>query len=214
MSRDLTQERARVFRILHRDNLRWTLCNGLHCANAGARDPNFVPIGNADLINRRRTRYLPAPFEGTLSDYVPFYFTPFSPMMYNIKTGYSGITRRPNEDIVILVSSFSKLRQSGVETIFSDRHAYLQAACFHSEAEKLDQIDWKLLQARDFRRDPNDPGKFERYEAECLARTHVPVSALIGVACFNESAKARVDRDVAETGVNIDARILPQWYFS
>lgn len=202
-----------MFRILHRDNLRWTLCNGLHCASAGALDPGFVPIGNPDLIARRRTRQLPPPFEGELSDYVPFYFTPLSPMMYNVKTGYNGITKRANEEILILVSSFAKLKQSGVETIFSDRHAYLQAACFYSEPESLDRIDWRLLQARDFKRDPNDPGKFERYEAECLARTHVPVPALIGVACFNESAKAQIDRDVAATGVEIDTRILPRWYF-
>ena len=145
MPRDLTQARARVFRIVHRDNLCWTLRNGLHCASAGALDPGFVSIGNADLIARRRTRRLPHPFEGTLSDYVPFYFTPFSPMMYNIKTGHHGITQLPNEEILILVSSFAKLRQSGVDAIFSDRHAYLQAARFYSDPDRLDQIDWNLL---------------------------------------------------------------------
>ena len=43
---------------------------------------------------------------GTLNDYVPFYFTPFSIMMYNIKTGYGGIKHVPNEKIAILVSRF------------------------------------------------------------------------------------------------------------
>jgi hypothetical protein len=91
MSKDLNPEKALIFRITHRDNLPWILANGLHCANSGVRDPTFVPIGNRDLINRRASRTLPAPFQGTLSDYVPFYFTPFSPMLLNIKTGWGGI---------------------------------------------------------------------------------------------------------------------------
>lgn len=30
----LNQEKALIWRIIHRDNLRWILDNGLHCANA------------------------------------------------------------------------------------------------------------------------------------------------------------------------------------
>ena len=41
---------------------------------------------------------------GTLSDYVPFYFTPFSPMAYNIHTGL-GVNRINWRDIVVLVAS-------------------------------------------------------------------------------------------------------------
>ena len=87
MSKDLNPERARIFRVTHAANLRWVLTNGLHCANSKVRDPAFVPIGNPDLIDKRTHRQLPAPHKGALSDYVPFYFTPWSPMMLNIKTG-------------------------------------------------------------------------------------------------------------------------------
>ncbi len=148
-----------------------------------------------------------------LSDYVPFYFTPFSPMMYNIKTGYNGITKRTNEEIVILVTSFRKLRSSGVDAIFSDRHAYLNAAKFYDCEDDLDKLDWTLWQNRDFKRDANNPAKFERYEAECLSPQHVPVEALLGVACYNESANARALDDAAAVGSQVDVRVLPQWYF-
>jgi hypothetical protein len=170
MPRDLNPEKARIFRITHRSNVRWILENGLHCANAGRTDPNFVTIGNPELIAKRKQRVLPAPFGGRLSDYVPFYFTPSSPMMYNIKTGWGGITQRPNEDIVILVSSLWNLLKDDVTFVFSDRHAYLAAAQFYDDPARSDQIDWDILQRRDFRRDPNDPGKVERYEAELLVR--------------------------------------------
>ena len=109
MSKDLNPDKALIFRITHRDNVPWILDNGLHSRNSGAVDPNFVQIGNPELIDKRQNREVPIPPSGTLSDYVPFYFTPFSPMMYNIKTGYGGIRTRRNDEIVIVVTSLPQL---------------------------------------------------------------------------------------------------------
>jgi hypothetical protein len=213
MSKDLTPGKARIFRITHRSNLRWILENGLHCANSERSDPNFVQIGNAELIQRRRHRELPKPFGGFLSDYVPFYFTPFSPMMYNIYTGYAGITKRRNEDIIILASSIHKLRELAVPFVFSDRHACLEAATFSSNIDDLNRLDWDILQRRDFRNDPDDPAKLERYQAEALVQQHVPVEALLGVACYNEVALATINEDMAAMGVTVNVAILAGWYF-
>jgi hypothetical protein len=213
MSKDLTPEKARIFRITHAANLRWILANGMHCANSATSDPNFVPIGNAELIGKRRTRALPPPHQGVLSDYVPFYFTPYSPMMYNIHTGWGGIQRQENEDVIILVSSLGKLREASAEFVFSDRHAYLSAAQFYRHERNLGAIDWDILQRRDFRRDPENPEKVERYQAEALVIQHVPVNALLGVACYNSQAKKRIDGDVAKTGVQIRTVIQAAWYF-
>ena len=100
----LNPDEARIFRIMHRDNLAWIMDHGLHASNGQIRDPNFRNIGNLDLIGKRSGRVVTVGPGGTLSDYVPFYFTPFSIMMYNIHTGYN-VPRVPNEEIVILVSS-------------------------------------------------------------------------------------------------------------
>lgn len=54
----------------------------------GRRDRAFVTIGNPDIISRRDRRLVPVEPGGSLSDYIPFYFTPFSPMAFNIKTGH------------------------------------------------------------------------------------------------------------------------------
>lgn len=213
LSKDLNPEKARIFRITHRANLRWILQNGLHCANSNKSDPNFVPIGNPDLINKRTHHPISPPGQGVLGDHVPFYFTPFSPMMLNIHTGWGGIKKQANEDVIILVSSIGKLQEQQAPFIFSDRHAYLAAAEFFDDPAYLDRIDWDILQRRDFKRDPNDPGKFERYEAEALVRGHVPVAALLGVACFNNVAHTRIVEDMKKTGVAIKAVVTPDWYF-
>lgn len=156
MSTQLTPEKALIFRITHRRNLASILDNGLHCANSNILDRNFVTIGNTDLIEKRSEREIDAGPGGTISDYVSFYFTPFSPMMLNIKTGYNGITQHPNSDIVILVSSLPTLETNGIPYVFSDRHAKLEAAIFYSDRRHLNAVDWAILKARDFRRDNND----------------------------------------------------------
>jgi hypothetical protein len=176
-------------------------------------DPTFVNIGNPDLISKRNGRVVPLPPGGTLSDYVPFYFTPRSPMLLNIKTGYHGITQRPNEDIIILVSSLHKLHASGLAFLFTDRHAYPPTAQFFDDLARLDMIDWAILQRSDFKRDNDDLGKVERYQAEALVHAHVPVTQLVGIACCSEAVATALRVQIAAAGVDLKVAATPGWYF-
>lgn len=209
----LTQEKALIFRITHIDNVPWLLSNGLHCKNAEKLDPDFVNIGKQELIIERSSRTVPIAPWGTLSDYIPFYFTPFSMMMYNIKTGYRGIRRRENAEVVILVSSLRGLAEKGVAAIYTDRHAYLRAANFFSSLDDLDKIDWPLLRRRDFRHDVDDPEKTERYQAEALVYNHMPVECLAGVVCHGEAQRRAIERGREEAGVGLEVIARPSWYF-
>lgn len=158
---------------------------------------------------------MPIPPGGTLENYVAFYFTPFSPMLFNIKTGFGGITRRENEDIAILVSSLSHLEKSGVPYVFTDRHAYLRTAEFFSDPTQLSKVDYRLLRERDFARDADDPGKIERYQAEALAYRCVPIEALIGVACYTSQIEQRINALAEELGVTVsNLAVRPEMYFS
>ncbi|MBE0430004.1 MAG: DUF4433 domain-containing protein [Thermoleophilia bacterium] len=107
---DLTPERALIFRITHISNVVWILEHGLYCPSSDKRDPNFQPIGSPDLIEKRARRIVPVSPDGTLADYVPFYFTPCSPMLFNILTGHNDIVKRSPSAIVVMVSSLTKLR--------------------------------------------------------------------------------------------------------
>lgn len=209
----LRPDKAYIFRITHRDNLPWIVGNGLHCANSHLRHPAFIPIGNAELIDKRSTKAVPAPPGGTLSDYVPFYFTPRSPMLLNIKTGYNGIRQRKNDEIIILVTALPHLLKVNVPFLFSDRHAYLAAARFTNDLTKLSAVDWAILQASDFKRDNNDLGKMERYQAEALVHRHVPFEALLAVGCFNDAAKGAVNEMLDGSPLANKALSRPDWYF-
>jgi hypothetical protein len=96
----LNPERALIFWIIHRTNLPWVLQHGLHCGNSAKRSDRWVSIGNQELINKRALWPVGVAPGGVLNDYVPFYFTPFSPMMLNIKTGWNGVLKHPPQDIL------------------------------------------------------------------------------------------------------------------
>lgn len=214
MSVNLNPEKALIFRIVHVANVPWILEHGgLFCRTAPAQDPNYVNIGNAELIDKRARRQVPIPPGGTLSDYVPFYFTPFSIMMLNIKTGYGGITRRENRDIVIFVSSIHRLRELGLPFVFTNQHAYPVDTEFFSDPKDLQRIDWPLLQSRNFKTDDADPGKQVRYQAEALVHRQVPLAALTGIGCQNATVKQHLDSLLALHGQQITVKTTAAWYF-
>ncbi|PKO16005.1 DUF4433 domain-containing protein [candidate division BRC1 bacterium HGW-BRC1-1] len=213
MSKSINPEKALIFRIVHLRNVEWIFQHGLYCRNSETHDPNYVNIGNIDLIDKRAKRLVPIPPGGTLSDYVPFYFTPFSIMMYNIKTGYGGITKRENCDIVIFVSSIQRLRELGLPFLFTNQHAYLVDTEFMGRDGDLGAIDWALLQNRDFETDYHDPGKQARYQAEALVHNHVPLEALLGIGCHDDKAREELEMLVRASCKELTVKVTPGWYF-
>jgi|GEM_PF-5036034 len=67
----LNSEKALIWRITHKDNIFEILDNGLYCANSPIQIPGYIPIGNIELIEKRKSRIVLVPPGGTLSDYIP-----------------------------------------------------------------------------------------------------------------------------------------------
>ncbi|MDS7928258.1 DUF4433 domain-containing protein [Acinetobacter sp. V102_4] len=167
-------------------------------------------MGSPELIEKRRQHPVPVGIKGVLSDYIPFYFTPFPPMLLNIKSGRGGVRQRTNDEIVILVASLYQLQQQQVPFVFTNSHAYYQWSEFYTD---LDKIDWSILQTRDFQRDMDDPAKFERYQAEALIHQHCPTKALIRVICYTKEGKVQIEQWLQQANVNIPAHVRQGVYF-
>jgi hypothetical protein len=208
----LNPDRARIFRITHRENVPWILDHGLHAPNGRVLDPNFRNIGNLDLIDKRAHRVVRVGPGGTLSDYVPFYFTPFSIMMFNIHTGYN-VRQVPNEEIVILVSSLHRVAELGIPFVFTDQHAYPLMASYFTDLKDLDNVDWDLLNRRDFQHDPDDPGKKERYQAEALVWKHLPIEALLGICSYTSVVDEGIQAELAKRKLKMQTVVQRSWYF-
>jgi hypothetical protein len=204
---------ARIFRITHIDNVTWLLEHGLHCKNSDEQDPGFVSIGSVELIKKRVHREVECGPGGTLADYVPFYFTPYSIMMYKISTGHGGVIHHPNKDIVVLTSSIHRLVKEDIPFVFYDGHAYMEESTCYTSVDDLEEIDWPLLRSRNFSNDPDDPGKKGRYQAEALVHEYMPATALQGIGCYNSDAARKVDAMVKSHGLTVPVKVIPGWYF-
>ena len=209
----LSPERALIFRITHRANVPWLLRYGVHCRRSPAADGAFVPIGNQSVIDWRETREVDHRLGGTLADYVPFYFTPFSPMLLNIVTGYN-VRQRQKSELVVLVSSLLTLEKLGVAFLFTDRNAYFPWARYSNQLGDLEEfVPWDLLRARDFGRDLERPDKLERYMAEALVRQSLPVEALEGIATYDEATASPIKQDLEDIGMELPVVVRAGWFF-
>lgn len=209
----LSAEKALIFRIVHRDNLPWVLRNGLHCRNSEVKDPTFKTIGNPEIIDKRDGYPVAHGPGGTLSDYVPFYFTPASPMLLNIITGWRGLRQLKPEEIVVLISSLHEMERLQIPYLFTDRHALLAMAQFYSDRADLGVIDWPRLQARDFKYDPEEPDKVDRYQAEALIYRGLPPIGLLGIACYSEQIAKAVAQQAEEAAVEAKIVVRSEWFF-
>ncbi len=208
----LSVENGLLFRITHRDNVPWILRNGLVCRTDPRHDSAFISIGSEGLIDKRARHSVPITPGGCLSDYVPFYFTPFSPMAYNIHTGRQ-VPKRSNEEIVILMTSVARIAEQGARFVFTDRHAYLRSARYSNDPADLAMVDFPLLRTRNFQRSTEDPERVERYQAELLVRDSLALTAIITIGCYNDSAKRKIDDAAARFDIPIRTSVRPGWYF-
>lgn len=84
---------------------------------------------------------------------------------------------------------------------------------FYTELSDLGKIDWPILQQRDFKKDLDDPAKFERYQAEALIHQHCPISGLLGIVCYTEPLKVQIEQQVNDRGLNLAVHAKTRWYF-
>lgn len=202
-----------IFRITHHRNLPWILDHGIHCRTSPGEDPNYINIGNRDLIDHRAHRAVPCAPHGFLNDYVPFYFWPHSMMLFQIhKGGVDGVTVR-QEEIIYIVSSIERLTELEIPFIFTNGHAYPRNTNYFTDAADLTELDWDTIRSKDFKKRLDDLDRSRRYQAECLVHQHVPVEALLGIACKDATRLNYVQRELDARNLQTQAATRPAWYF-
>jgi ssDNA thymidine ADP-ribosyltransferase, DarT len=201
----LTLEKAYLFRITHSDNLPFILREGMACRHCLPQDPNFVNIGAGDIIEKRDNKRVDIAPQGRLSDYVPFYFAPRSPMLYSI--------RHQQDDIVYIVTRASMIEAANLSFVFTDGHALQAFSQFFNDLKDLDAIDWPLMQSEFWRNTEEDNDRRRRRMAEFLVWNSVPPEC-IGMICTKTEAKAEaVKQMVAHAKMTIPVACRENWYY-
>jgi hypothetical protein len=195
-----------VFRIIHVNNLAYILKHGIYCRNSHQVDPNYVNIGNTEIISRRDT--VEAITGGVVNDYVPFYFGMRSPMLYNIATGYK-VPKLPQADIIYICCTVDSLVQLPV-WCFTDGNAAVKVTTFETDISKIDDLDWVSIYAQQWKNGTNnDSDRTRKKHAEFLVREHVPKHNICKVIVLNEAVRQRVEIVIAGSRLNIPVEVNP-----
>lgn len=207
--------KLRVYRIVPIANLQHNLEHGLHCKNAGIADPNYVGIGHGDIIDRRNGMVVKCYPETVVNDYVPFYFSIRTPMLYNIVTGY-GVNRVPQEDIIYLCCWVRDLATTDFQWCYTNGNAAQKITKFFRDLKNIEtKVDWHSVWTTNFR-DNNADGDEDRKRkkhAEFLVKDHVPRDLITDIVVLNNRAKERVEAILQALNLPIKVHVNPQSKF-
>jgi hypothetical protein len=205
-------EKIWLFRIDPISNLRIILQEGLYCKSSGKRTMNFISLGSQEIIKRRDSVPVEC-FKGTvINDYVPFYFSVRTPMLYNIITGH-GVPAKSQEDIIYICFKLSDLATKAFQWCYTDGNAAVAISKFYTTLEDINSnIDWHSIQTEDFRDDNSDgdEDRIRKKHSEFLVKEHVPAEFIRRIVVLNENKAKEVEEILDDLNIQIEVLINPQ----
>ena len=203
----------KIFHITHVQNLDSIVTKGgLLCDRESGTVP-AVGIAHAHIKARRARRPVSLAPGGNLSDYVPFYFAPRSPMLYSIHGGFVEGYRGEQADVVHLVSSVERVRVVGLRFVFTDGHADMEISGFFADLEKLDRIDWSIMSETYWHDTDEDGDRKRRRQAEFLVHDFFPLALVEEVGVIRRSVAHRVEQALASAGQVPTISVRRDWYY-
>ncbi len=203
-----------VFRIVSIQNLENDLSHGLFSKRKAPTNKNRIVIGNEEIINERDIRQVKC-YPGTVvNDYVPFYFSVRTPMLYNIVTGM-GVPKRDQKEIVYICCQLTDLSTNKHQWCFTDGNAAKKISKFYNDLNQLDRVDWRSISTTDFKTDnaDGDEDRIRKKHAEFLVKDKVPVSKIHGIAVLNNSVKTEVEKIIVKCNLAIEVKVKSNFYF-
>jgi len=204
-----------LYHFTHIDHLASIVQSGLR-SDTNAQQQGLITheAGNHGIKAQRRAMPVPIPPGGVVSDYVPFYFAPRSPMLFVISKGSVPTYTRPQNELVYVCSRPSRLIELGTQPIFTRRNASLVNAEFFTDpAELATKIDWELMNATMWTNTSEDGDRKARRAAECLVHDRVPPEAIVGIATQSDERMSDVQAILANLGVPLQVVSQPAWYY-
>ncbi len=162
-----------------------------------------------------RSAWCPAARGGTLLDYVPFYFGPRSPMLYQLETGWVPGYSEGHLPMVYLVASAHDIAAAGIGFVFFDGHALTEMSLGFDTLDDLPRVDWSAVHARRWAGPGIDPDLQRRKQAEFLVHREMPWTAIRGLIVLDDGMKRRIEALLArhDPSTHRPIEIRPAWYY-
>lgn len=195
----------------HIENIPHILENGITHRASINMNPDYVPIGDGTLIEKRDTFKL---FNGkSLGDYLPFYFGVRMPMLYVIQNGFNGVASVKPSNIVYCVVSIKSVISEGLDFVFTDGHAVDGLTTFYNsdDIEKIDKIVDSNAAFSKYWRSETDLDLKRKKESEFLILGDVSPASIVGFITYSEQTKDIISHMEGFGSKKIYVR--PNYYF-
>jgi hypothetical protein len=204
-----------IYHITHLKNLKPILESGCLLCDSEIRARNIETQGIAyeEIKKRRSRRPVPTCKQGFLSDYVPFYFAPRSPMLYAIHRGTVGNYQGGQSSIIHLVSKLESVNGKGLPFTFTNGHAEMSPTEFYENLDDLDKIDWGLMKTKFWFDTKNDINRKWRRQAEFLVYNNFPIELILEIGVISEEMKTEVEGILRFFEKEIKVEVASDWYY-
>jgi len=203
-----------IIHMTHIGNLDAILASGALAATARlqAAGTRFTNIAYTSIQEQRAAKRVPCGPGGCLHDYVPFYFTNRSPMLYTINRGNVPCDGGQNA-LVHLVSTAQKVVTAGLGYAFSDGHGIMAYSSFYDDLARLEEIDWEVIGSRQWADTVEDGDRKRRKQAEFLVRDTFPIRLLSGIVVPTPQRRDEVETLLARHGFELKVVDKSAWYY-
>jgi hypothetical protein len=172
----------------------------------------FTNIAYSTIQAQRAAKRVPCGPRGSLHDYVPFYFTKRSPMLYTINRGNVPCDGGQGA-LVHLVSTAQRVAAAGLGFAFSDGHGIMAYSSFYDDLEHLGEVDWDVIASRMWNDTVEDGDRKRRKQAEFLVRNEFPTHLIRRIVVRTPQRKEQVEEIVDRYGLGIPVIADMSWYY-
>ncbi|KAF3978439.1 MAG: DUF4433 domain-containing protein [Methylococcales symbiont of Iophon sp. n. MRB-2018] len=199
-----------IYHFTHIDNLSGLINTGaILCKNEMTKD-NVVYKSSAfnSVQEQRQTHPVPVSPNGTIHDYVPFYFNSLSPMLYIIKD--RNIDGVEMQDLVFFKSTAQTVENSSCKFVFTDGHGIMMLSEYYNDLASLDKIPWNVVNARYWNVFPD--GRRLR-QSEFLVYNKFAWSLVQTIGVYNSNILNKIKILVNGLTHQPDVEIKGNWFF-
>ncbi len=172
----------------------------------------FTNIAYSSIQAQRAAKRVPCGPGGCLHDYVPFYFSKRSPMLYTINRGNVPCEGGQGA-LVHLVATAQTVASSGLGYAFSDGHGIMTYSSFYDDLAHLGEVDWDVIRSNQWADTVDDGDRKRRKQAEFLVLGEFPTSLLSEIVVRTPDRKIQVDDILTDLGVKLEVHVNPTWYY-
>lgn len=173
----------------------------------------YTDLANQSIQSRRARVTVPCGAGGTLTDYVPFYFAPRSPMLYAIHQGNVPTYFEGQENVIYLVSTVEAVQQANLSFVFTDGHGIMALTQFFDDPADLNQVDWQVMTLKYWFDTPEDSDRKRRRQAEFLVHQFFPWQLITEIGVMHHSIKAEVEKCLQPATHQPGVILRPNWYY-